>query len=226
MLTNVLVVILLCFGLIHAKSFADENEARSGRWFGYRYTITVTEQEAVTSLIPSSCVHVEPSLPPCRSVRILESFPRFIGSERKNGRQLAVVPQQPAAAPTPIVHTTELGWGEYLGFYAPTVTVSTLKQLVTTILDPRVVVTFSVKGCKPSRLPLDLMECQGSGQNVIIQPTATIPQLVTQTVRPIDTNVLSLVNIAPLQSTNTMVETSENNLNVNNAANSAPTAPL
>lgn len=48
---------------------------------------------------------------------------------------------------------TALGWAEYFGFYAPTVTVTHTEMQTVTAKDPRIVVTFAVKGCKPLRIP-------------------------------------------------------------------------
>lgn len=51
---------------------------------------------------------------------------------------------------------TALGWAEYFGFYAPTVTVTQTELQTVTARDPRIVVTFAVKGCRPLRIPDDL----------------------------------------------------------------------
>jgi len=40
------------------------------------------------------------------------------------------------------------GWGEYLGLYRPTVTVTELKIHPTTVLDQRVMVTYDIRGKK------------------------------------------------------------------------------
>ncbi|XP_018335476.1 uncharacterized protein LOC108744278 isoform X2 [Agrilus planipennis] len=52
-----------------------------------------------------------------------------------------------------------IGWAEYFGFVAPTLTKIYRHRETTTVMDPRTVVTFSVKGCRPTRLPLDLDRC-------------------------------------------------------------------
>lgn len=52
--------------------------------------------------------------------------------------------------------TTKLGWGEYFGIYAPTVTVTQLELQTTFVKDPRIVVTYAVKGCRPHKIPDDL----------------------------------------------------------------------
>ncbi|XP_065161437.1 uncharacterized protein [Atheta coriaria] len=151
--------------------FRDGN--REGRWFGYRYTSTEIVPQMVTSLIPSSCVQVEPSLPPCRNVRNLEEFPRFLGGYAKEEINHEVIPS---------IHTTPLGWGEYFGIYAPTVTVTAMQMRTTTVLDPRTVVTFSVKGCKPSRLPMDLSLCPSQTPPLLdIKPTSVVTATVVPT---------------------------------------------
>lgn len=55
--------------------------------------------------------------------------------------------------------TTKLGWGEYFGIYAPTVTVTQLELQTTFVKDPRIVVTYAVKGCRPHKIPDDLDRC-------------------------------------------------------------------
>lgn len=54
---------------------------REGRWFRGTYTEVKVQKEVVTSLVPSSCVHVAPTLPPCKSVRSLRAFPEFGGQQ-------------------------------------------------------------------------------------------------------------------------------------------------
>lgn len=80
----------------------------------------------------------------------------------------------------PTIETTPLGWGEYLGFVAPTVTTTAIHVETTTMMDPRTIVTFSVRGCKPSRLPLDLETCPPSPKPIL--PTRTSKEVMTSTV--------------------------------------------
>lgn len=47
---------------------------RDPRFIRGTYTSTVFEKHVVTSLVPSSCVYVDATLPPCRNVRFL-NFP-------------------------------------------------------------------------------------------------------------------------------------------------------
>lgn len=79
------------------------------------------------------------------------------------------------------INSTPLGWGEYLGIYPPTVTVTNIKLLVTKVLDPRTVLTFSVSGCKPSKLPLDLPKCPDS-IDIAATPSSVIGPVVTSTI--------------------------------------------
>lgn len=75
-----------------------------------------------------------------------------------------------------------MSWGEYLGISAPTVTVNVTKITTTTFLDPKITVTFSLKGCRPTELPLGLDRCS-------IEPTpATLPIVPTSTVKSTPTN--------------------------------------
>lgn len=78
------------------------------------------------------------------------------------------------------IETTPLGWGEYLGIYAPTVTTTAVHLETVTMMDPRTVVTFSVRGCKPSRLPMDLGTCPESAEPIL--PTRVTQEVMTTTV--------------------------------------------
>lgn len=73
---------------------------------------------------------------------------------------------EPAANPQPT-----WDWDIFnLGPKEVTVT-KTIEQIFTTkVYDPNTVVTFSVRGCRPSRLPFDLLECQ---EPEPVAPTAT-----------------------------------------------------
>jgi len=137
---------------VNGKNIDNANENREGKMFGYQYTSTTTLTKMLTSMIPSSCVQVEASLPPCRNVRNMDAFPRFM-----SGRVLEEGFARQEILPS--IHTTALGWGEYFGIYAPTVTITAVNIQTTTVADPKTIVTFSVRGCRPSRLPLDLNLC-------------------------------------------------------------------
>ncbi|KAK9739126.1 hypothetical protein QE152_g9224 [Popillia japonica] len=171
-------VIIVCsiLGIVLAKSANKGREERLFR-FGYSYTKTVIRPYTVTTLVPSSCVHVEATLPPCRNVRFLGNFPGFGSSSSEStteGAKSASV--KTTAVADNEVQTTPLSWGEYLGLSAPTVTLNVTKITTATVLNPRVTVTFSIRGCRPQRMPLDLEKCP-------IQPTATaLPIVPTSTV--------------------------------------------
>lgn len=95
----------------------------------------------------------------------------------------------------PEVKSTALGWGEYLGIYAPTVTITRTDLHITTVEDPSVVVTFAVKGCRPLKLPLDLHKCPPeqppfSIEEIITTSTVVMPQ--QETILP--TNTMSVIN--------------------------------
>lgn len=159
----------------------------------------------ITSLVPSSCVYVEPSLPPCRSVRNLRNFPQIftgnflfdhkyafavhtfdyiynyffacfflrdeISEEFIKGNNSFYVDSS--------IGTTALGWGEYFGLIAPTVTATAFHLETMTLMDPNTIVTFSIKGCRPSRLPMDLGTCQNVPG---LKPSPTTPEIMTSTV--------------------------------------------
>ncbi|KAJ9597532.1 hypothetical protein L9F63_011590, partial [Diploptera punctata] len=52
------------------------------------------------------------------------------------------------------------GWQEYLGLADTTVTDVVKKEVTSVVYDPQVVVTFSIIGCQPKYLPLDLEYCK------------------------------------------------------------------
>lgn len=81
----------------------------------------------------------------------------------------------------PEVRSTSLGWMEYLGFTGHTVT--KVEHLLKTVIieDPNVAVTFSIKGCKPSELPMSMNRCQPPIQFEEILPTSTVESVITPT---------------------------------------------
>lgn len=52
---------------------------REPRFIRGTYTKTIVENKVVTSLIPSSCVYLDATLPPCRNVRYM-NFPDFLSN--------------------------------------------------------------------------------------------------------------------------------------------------
>nr|CAI5822087.1 unnamed protein product [Callosobruchus analis] len=152
-------------------------------------TETLYEDRLVTSLVPSSCVYVEPTLPPCRSVRYLR-FPSFIATGLNQHFGPVDAPSQKSDDD---VNATALSWGEYLGIFPRTVTVTKINLHTTVVQDPRIMVTFAVKGCKPLRLPGDLSRCADEGLTPLpiqeILPTSTVALTYTKTALPIDNNL-------------------------------------
>ncbi|KAF5278138.1 hypothetical protein FQR65_LT03654 [Abscondita terminalis] len=138
--------------------------------------------------MPSSCVHVEATLPPCRGLRNLQPFPEFMGKEvypsHLKGRQLLDHPNiisknYSQLVVAPVNETKVVGWAEYLGLVRPTITVTEIHLKTTTVIDPGTVVTFSVKGCRPSRLPMDLDRCPVSQYSVDeLVPTNVLSEIV------------------------------------------------
>lgn len=58
-------------------------------------------------------------------------------------------------------------------------TITEIDLKTTTVFDPRTVVTFSVRGCQPSKLPLDLNACDVPKQNLQdISPTKILQDAV------------------------------------------------
>lgn len=68
------VTLFLCFSLI-----VQCNAQRAARFFAGISTTTIRSTHLMTSVVPSSCVEVEPTLPVCRSVRNLHGFPTVGG---------------------------------------------------------------------------------------------------------------------------------------------------
>ncbi|XP_050515237.1 uncharacterized protein LOC126890386 [Diabrotica virgifera virgifera] len=158
---------------VHCK----EIKHRVPRFIGGTYTSTVTSTKMITSLVPSSCVYVDPTLQPCRSVRFL-NFPQF-----DTIREYFNNKSSPFRARSDKTETTQLGWGEYLGIYQPTVTVTEIELQTAIVQDPRVAVTYAVKGCRPLKLPNDIDRCEIQAPSTIpileILPTSTVavPQM-------------------------------------------------
>ncbi|KAI4470304.1 alpha/beta hydrolase domain-containing protein [Holotrichia oblita] len=168
-------VAVVCFilGIVLAKSPYKGREQRLFR-YGYSYTKTVVRPFTITTLVPSSCVHVEATLPPCRNVRFLGNFPGFGSSSSDEAAKSA--PANSTTVADDEIQTTALSWGEYLGFSAPTVTLNVTKITTSTILNPSVIVTFSIRGCRPQRMPLELERCkiQATPTTLPIVPTSTV----------------------------------------------------
>ncbi|KAK5642994.1 hypothetical protein RI129_009161 [Pyrocoelia pectoralis] len=161
--------------------------------FWRTYTETQVQTDIITSILPSSCVHVEATLPSCRGLRNLETFPEFVGREihpkHIKGRELV---QQPQVVNNDQQHlatqneTKAVGWAEYLGLVGHTITVTEIRLRTTTVIDPHTVVTFSVKGCKPSRLPMELDRCPVNQFNVDeIVPSSVLQPSITPTASPV-----------------------------------------
>ncbi|XP_067000966.2 uncharacterized protein [Anabrus simplex] len=166
----------------------EQDFSRDPRWFLGGNTITkfVLDNKAVTEITPSSCVVVQPSLPPCKSLRALsvDSSPptrvettklvelHEIGDveairSKTLGRSWyrygsVVETSEPVIQTTPIAPTamTAGWWGKDVTVTSTIYASETLK-----LQDPKHVVTFSVTGCKPSRMPFDLDYCDKSPQN-------------------------------------------------------------
>ncbi|GJQ68237.1 hypothetical protein Trydic_g16854 [Trypoxylus dichotomus] len=180
------VLVFYLFGIVSTKSTHDERRERLFR-FGYSHTKTVIQPYTITSVVPSSCIHVESTLPRCRNVRYFG----FGSSNSENTTNSTSIIEDE-------IQTTPLSWGEYFGLSAPTV-----------------MVTFSLKGCRPQRVPLGLDRCQ-------IQPTPTaLPIVPTSTV-----NAGSIV-----QDTNQLIGGNNNQLqgsqaDIQPAPSNAPTTTL
>lgn len=61
--------------------------------------------------------------------------------------------------------TGELSWAEYLGLDDVIVSKTAVVTITAKHYDPKTVITFSVVGCHPSRLPFNLPVCQNDGTN-------------------------------------------------------------
>lgn len=66
--------VILCITLL-----VQCTEQREARFFAGPSTATVRSTHFMTSVVPSSCVEVAPTLPVCRSVRNLHGFPTVGG---------------------------------------------------------------------------------------------------------------------------------------------------
>lgn len=68
-------LIFLSFFVLVTQS----NARREARFFAGVHTNTIRSTHLMTSVVPSSCVEIEPTLPVCRSVRNLHGFPTVGG---------------------------------------------------------------------------------------------------------------------------------------------------
>ncbi|KAJ8930919.1 hypothetical protein NQ314_016243 [Rhamnusium bicolor] len=139
-----LVNILLIFNV-----FCKNVQHRDPRFLRGTHTTTINKTHTVTKTVPSSCVQVDATLPPCRNVRFMR-FPSFNSNEIDNDDA------RPQPKSEPSIYITTLNWAEYFGVYAPTATVNVTTIETTVVQDPRIVVSFAVKGCRPIRLPMSL----------------------------------------------------------------------
>ncbi|XP_076271832.1 uncharacterized protein LOC143203530 isoform X1 [Rhynchophorus ferrugineus] len=169
-------------------------------------TITSTIYETVTEkhYVPSTCVHVEPNLPDCRNVRFL-NWPSFTGANSFLSNNSIAAPSENGNTNGTVAVTKRIstdhhqeqtvhiqGWAEYLGLDRPTVTVTEIKIVPTTVLDSRIMVTYAIKGCKPHHLPEHLERCpEDRAEEIeIIAPTNPILSAIQNTDIP-ESNVLA-----------------------------------
>lgn len=84
------------------------------------------------------------------------------------------------------VVSTSLSWPEWIGLYAPTVTINKTSTKTTTLVNQNVVVTFSLGGCQPLSTPAGLDRCHiapsATARYLPITPTATLnPNMIENT---------------------------------------------
>ncbi|XP_065219158.1 uncharacterized protein LOC135844752 [Planococcus citri] len=171
-------VMLIGLGLING-----EDQSREGKWLLNGRTITsfVHEKSYVTESVASSCVVVQPSLPPCRHVRQLDIRPHRTEKIKITASpELLGVPERTSAGlmygPRVIFSSNghrenlerqdndpkPLSWAEYLGLEDVTVTKTAVHSVTAKYYDPNTVVTFNVRGCHPSKLPFNLPLCNNN----------------------------------------------------------------
>ncbi|KAG5895138.1 hypothetical protein JTB14_008572 [Gonioctena quinquepunctata] len=170
------IIFLTCVLIFFVSHGTGHNGHRFTRGIRGTHTSTVVTTSVVTSLVPSSCVYVDATLPPCRSVRFLQ-FPYFYNGQPTSNNIQENNSALRSDADQLVQATRFLGWGEFFGLFAPTVTVTLTKLETTIVQDPRVVVTYAVKGCRPMRIPDDLDRCPQESSTVPIEeilPTSTV----------------------------------------------------
>ncbi|XP_060534758.1 uncharacterized protein LOC132707096 isoform X2 [Cylas formicarius] len=192
------VFLALCLGAVCSVHVGTR--VRRGIFGGQ--TSTVYKVVEKKHYVPYSCVYVDPNLPNCRNLRFLwgpaDVRNAFVSPDvikpteplaEKNAtailkqdltRRMDIVDGNATRAPS-------LGWGEYLGLYGPPVTVTEIRVTHTTVLDPRIAITFAVKGCKPRELPLNMEKCPEATRvpNLVeILPTSTVAHRVEPTKLP------------------------------------------
>ncbi|KAK9500385.1 hypothetical protein O3M35_001662 [Rhynocoris fuscipes] len=172
-------MIVIC-SLISVIYCSPPIEKRDPKWFFPRQTLTnvVLKRRLITEMIPSSCAVIDATLQPCRNVRRMDinpTPPRRIQST-----------EAPAAAPSmqmlsppmpnnqaPIEPSSDGGswfWGGITTVIQEIVSVETLK-----VPDPNTVITFSVKGCKPTRLPFNLPICSTNNDFNVSNVSSAFP---------------------------------------------------
>ncbi|KAL1517478.1 hypothetical protein ABEB36_001240 [Hypothenemus hampei] len=162
-------------------------------------TVTSTVYKTIEDkhYVPASCIHIAPNLPDCRNVRFINNYPNnfnFFGTIllpiNQNSTQNVTNSELEANVTTANVQ----GWGSFLGLYRPTITVTELKLHPTTVLDPRIIVTYDIRGCKPQSLSYDLPKCEkeeNSLEFVEVVPTSTVGIDIQPTKVPDNTQLSS-----------------------------------
>ncbi|XP_021929802.1 uncharacterized protein LOC110834682 [Zootermopsis nevadensis] len=139
---------------------------RDARWLLRRTeaTAVVEERRTITQTTMSSCIAVAPSLLPCGQPEILPTAPVQIMTTR------AASLHEPSRDQRWLTGSTETtGWDEYLGLRRATITDTVTRYETALYRDPTAVVTFSIVGCQPSRLPFDLPYCKTSAPDATTQ---------------------------------------------------------
>ncbi|XP_030749305.1 uncharacterized protein LOC115877306 [Sitophilus oryzae] len=199
-----LIFIFSLFSLIYGNIVLIE-PTRLRRGILGTVTSTVFTTVTETHYVPATCLHVDPNLPDCRNVRFLNlpafngfnyfNFTNSLGSgnnvpgkgnSTNNDHQTVEITKRADLDQNPDQTVHIQGWAEYLGLTRPTVTVTDVKIVPTTVLDPRIVVTYAIKGCKPHSLPYNLEKCPEEPEVEMIEivPTTTVYARMESTAEP------------------------------------------
>ncbi|EEB19186.1 hypothetical protein Phum_PHUM561020 [Pediculus humanus corporis] len=185
---------LFVFSLLFIYTNCNEENREPKFFFGpKRETVVSYRQisEFVTEFIPSSCFVIEETLQPCRHVRNLEIYPsvptritktqipQINRDQAPDNRKPVTQPSETfSKLPTPPLKTTPpkikthhspyWNWNLFNPFYTRNVTYTETKTkyVTTKVEDPQTVVSFHIKGCRPSLLPFNLPECPRPEQTV------------------------------------------------------------
>nr|XP_014277822.1 uncharacterized protein LOC106681812 isoform X2 [Halyomorpha halys] len=145
--------------------FVGSSLSRDAKWFFPKRIVTnfLHQRKFVTSVVPSSCVVIDSTLPACRNVRKLKINPSPPIRIESTTVPSMVGPRSFDLEPT---ETERSGsWGGAWLWPGETVTHTVVNYHTVRQYNPDDVVSIVFKGCKPTSLPFNLSPCDNSTSN-------------------------------------------------------------